>query len=55
VTTGFNIGGIIAPPIFGFLMDHGEARLVLLGAAFCALASIPAVMVTIARGRAPQV
>jgi MFS family permease len=26
VTTGFNIGGIIGPLIFGWLMDHGEPR-----------------------------
>ena len=26
VTTGFNIGGIIGPPVFGWLMDHGHPR-----------------------------
>lgn len=26
VSTGFNIGGIIGPPIFGWLMDHGHPR-----------------------------
>lgn len=30
VTTGFNIGGVIAPLIFGLMMDHGEPRLVFL-------------------------
>jgi MFS family permease len=36
VTTGFNIGGIISPMIFGAIMDHGSPRLVFLGvAAFC--------------------
>src|SRR4051812_11202109 len=30
VTTGFNIGGVIAPLIFGLLMDRGEPRLVFL-------------------------
>lgn len=49
VTTGFSIGGVIAPPIFGYMMDHGEPRLVILGAAFCALISIPTVMITVAR------
>ena len=44
VTTGFNIGGIVAPPLFGFLMDHGSPQWVLLGSALCALASIPLVM-----------
>ena len=26
VSTGFNLGGIIAPPIFGFLLDRGAAN-----------------------------
>ena len=28
VTTGFNIGGIVSPLIFGAIMDHGSPRLV---------------------------
>jgi MFS family permease len=39
VTTGFNIGGIISPLIFGAIMDHGSPRLVfLLVAAFSLIA-----------------
>jgi MFS family permease len=39
VTTGFNIGGIIAPLVFGLAMDHGEPQWVfLLVAVFCLLA-----------------
>ena len=49
VTTGFNIGGVIAPPIFGYLMDNGEPRLVILGVALCALITIPTVMITVAQ------
>ena len=49
VTTGFNIGGVIAPPVFGYLMDNGEPRLVILGVALCALVSIPTVMITVAQ------
>jgi MFS family permease len=49
VTTGFNIGGVIAPPIFGYLMDNGEPRLVIFGVALCALISIPTVMITVAQ------
>jgi MFS family permease len=49
VTTGFNIGGVIAPPVFGYLMDNGEPRLVILGVALCALISIPTVMITVAQ------
>ena len=32
VTTGFNIGGIIGPLLFGWMMDHGSPRSVLMGA-----------------------
>jgi FSR family fosmidomycin resistance protein-like MFS transporter len=49
VTTGFNIGGVIAPPIFGYLMDSGSPRFVILGVALCALLSIPTVMITVAQ------
>jgi MFS transporter, FSR family, fosmidomycin resistance protein len=38
VTTGFNIGGIVAPLLFGWMMDHGYARAIfLLSAGFCLL------------------
>ena len=40
VTTGFNIGGIIAPLIFGWVMDHGSPRLVFLGVAALSLIAI---------------
>jgi len=40
VTTGFNIGGIIAPLIFGAIMDHSSPRLVFLGVAACSLIAI---------------
>ncbi len=44
VTTGFNIGGIISPLIFGAIMDHGSPRLVfLLVAAFSLLAIVTVV------------
>ena len=47
VTTGFNIGGIISPLIFGAIMDHGSPRLVfLLVAAFSLVA-----VVTLRHGR----
>ncbi len=32
VSTGFNIGGIIGPLLFGWVMDHGSPRWVLIGA-----------------------
>jgi MFS family permease len=43
VTTGFNIGGIIGPLIFGAIMDHGSPRLVFLGVAACSLIAIATV------------
>ena len=40
VTTGFNIGGIIAPLMFGAIMDQGNPRLVFLMVAACSLLAI---------------
>lgn len=41
VTTGFNLGGIVSPLIFGAIMDHGSPRLVfLLVAAFSLIAIV---------------
>ncbi len=40
VTTGFNIGGIFAPLIFGAVMDHGSPQLVFLLVAVCSLIAI---------------
>jgi MFS transporter, FSR family, fosmidomycin resistance protein len=40
VTTGFNIGGIIAPLIFGALMDRGSPSLVFVLVAACSLTAI---------------
>jgi MFS family permease len=47
VSTGFNISGIVAPLIFGAMMDHGNPRAVfLLVVASCAVATA-----TVAIGR----
>ena len=40
VTTGFNIGGIVSPLIFGAIMDHASPRLVFLGVAAASLIAI---------------
>ena len=40
VTTGFNIGGIISPLIFGAIMDHGSPKLVFLAVAAFSLLAI---------------
>jgi MFS transporter, FSR family, fosmidomycin resistance protein len=48
VTTGFNIGGIVAPPIYGALMDHGHPRVLFL---VVGLASLAAIVTVITRAR----
>lgn len=40
VTTGFNLGGIVGPMMFGALMDHGSPRLVFVGVAVASLAAV---------------
>ena len=44
VTTGFNIAGMVAPLIFGWMMDQGNPQAVFLASAAFAVASIPTVM-----------
>ncbi len=48
VTTGFNIGGVLAPPAFGYMMDVGMPGGVLVGTAVCSLAAIPVVLISMA-------
>jgi MFS transporter, FSR family, fosmidomycin resistance protein len=43
VTTGFHIGGMVAPLIFAQLLDHGHPRAVFLYIAACALVAIATV------------
>jgi MFS transporter, FSR family, fosmidomycin resistance protein len=45
VTTGFNIGGIVAPLVFGAIMDHGSPRLLFLTVAALTLAAIATVAI----------
>ncbi|MCW5694832.1 MAG: MFS transporter [Pseudolabrys sp.] len=40
VTTGFNLGGIVAPMLFGALMDAGQPRWVFIGVALAALLAV---------------
>ena len=44
VTTGFHIGGMVAPIIFGQLLDHGHPQAVFLYIAACALVAIGTVV-----------
>jgi MFS family permease len=40
VTTGFHIGGMIAPVIFGQFLDHGQPRAMFLFIAACAVVAV---------------
>lgn len=51
VSTGFNIGGIIAPPMFGYILDHSDPSYVFWVAAIVALATVPTVLFTGLQGR----
>ena len=52
VSSGFNIGSMIAPMIYGLLMDHGEPRAVFLISAACSILCIGTVVFGISnRGR----
>jgi len=44
VTTGFHIGGMIAPVIFGQFLDHGQPRLVFFYTAACAVVAVATVV-----------
>jgi MFS family permease len=46
VSTGFNIGGIIAPPLFGLVLDHGHADTVFWLVGVLALATVLTVALT---------
>ena len=52
VSTGFNIGGIVSPLIFGPLLDHGHPDAIFFCVAGCALASIATVAINTSRERA---
>ena len=51
VTTGFNLGGIVAPMIFGALLDAGSPRLVFVAVAAVALIAILTVITLPKRSR----
>ena len=44
VSSGFNIGSMIAPTIYAMLMDHGEPRAVFLFSAACSILCIGTVV-----------
>jgi len=44
VSSGYNIGAMIAPTIYGMMMDHGEPRAVFLFSAACSILCIGTVV-----------
>ena len=46
VSTGFNIGGMIAPPLYGYILDSGNANAVFGVAALASLLTIATVLTT---------
>jgi MFS family permease len=46
VTTGFNVGGVIGPLLFGWLMDRGEPRAIFLAVVAITLVSLLTVSTT---------
>lgn len=53
VSTGLNIGGIVAPPLFGYLLDRGAPSLLFWGVALLSLLTVVTVWETGRRGARP--
>ena len=51
VSTGFNLGGIVAPPLFGYILDHSDPTYVFWVAGIFCLATVPTVLFTGSQGR----
>lgn len=49
VMVGFNVGGLVAPPAYGFLVDAGRPELVFLGVALASLVTMATVAGTAGR------
>ena len=48
VSAGFNLGGLLAPPFFGYLLDHSDPKIVF---ALAAVFGVVAALVALATGR----
>jgi FSR family fosmidomycin resistance protein-like MFS transporter len=46
VSTGYNIGGVIAPPLFGLILDHASAGMVFWAVGVFALLTVFTVLLT---------
>jgi nitrate/nitrite transporter NarK len=54
VMVGFNLGGLVAPPAYGFLVDSGRPELVLLMVALVSLVTMATVAGTAGRRPAAE-
>ncbi len=54
ITTGFNAGGIVGPPLFGFLLDSGDPYSIFWGAGVICIATVFTISRTPARGSNAQ-
>ena len=54
VTSGFNVAGVIAPPLFGYLLDAGAPEQMFWVAGIVCLLTVPTVLITGARGTRMQ-
>ena len=54
VSVGYNIGGIIAPVMFGYILDHADPGLLFWLVAAISLATVATVLVTGRQGRAER-
>ncbi len=52
VSVGYNIGGVVAPVMFGYLLDHADPGLLFWVVGAISLATVVTVLLTGHRGRA---
>ena len=52
VSVGYNIGGVVAPVMFGYLLDHADPQLLFWGVGAISLSTVMTVLATGRRGRA---
>jgi len=54
VSIGYNIGGIVAPVMFGYILDHGDPRLLFWIVAIISVITVATVMATGRHGRSER-
>jgi len=51
VSIGYNIGGVVAPVVFGYLLDHADPGLLFWIVGVISLSTVATVLITVHRGR----